>query len=95
MTTNSKLTIRMNEATKRECEVILNSLGMNMTTGINVFANAVVRHRGIPFDMRLEEPDPFFSPYNQKYLKESFDEAANGNVIKKTAEELGLDNEEY
>ena len=92
---DTKLTVRMNEATKKECEAILNSLGMNMATGVNIFAKAVVRHRGIPFELRQEEPDPFFSPYNQRYLRESFEEAENGNVIKKTAEELGLDDEEY
>ena len=95
MAADTKLTIRMNEATKKECETILNNLGMNMTTGINIFAKAVIRHKGIPFELKQEEPDPFFSPYNQRYLKESFEEAERGNVIKKTAEELGLDNEEY
>ena len=57
MITDTKLTIRMNNATKKECEAILNSLGMNMTTGINIFAKAVVRHRGIPFELKQEEPD--------------------------------------
>ena len=90
----TRISIRMDTPTKVEFENIVNNIGLNMGVAVNAFAKSVIKHRGIPFDL-TEEQDPFFSPYNQRYIQESFDEAANGNVIRKTPEELGLDNEEY
>ena len=43
--------IRMDEDLKRDFSDFCNSVGMSMTTAINVFARAVVRERRIPFEV--------------------------------------------
>ena len=55
MTTN--INIRTDKAIKDEAERIFNDLGMNMTTAINIFLRRTIRDKGIPFDMKLCEPN--------------------------------------
>lgn len=89
-----RVTLRIDEATKEKYESILNSLGLNMTTAMNLFARAVIRHKGIPFEIVQEEPDPFYNPYNLNRIEESRQQLAEGMGFIKTAEELGLDEED-
>lgn len=55
--TDTSMTIRMNKEVKKEAQKIFNSLGMDMTTAVNVFLRQAIYHRGFPFDVRLEEPN--------------------------------------
>ena len=45
------ITVRVDEATKREAEVILDEIGLNMTVLFNACLKAVVREKRIPFDL--------------------------------------------
>ena len=45
--------VRMNKALKAESEDLLKSLGMNLTTAIQVFLKQVVMAGGLPFEVRL------------------------------------------
>ena len=54
-TTN--LNIRTDKGIKDQAEQIFNELGLTMTTAINIFLRTAVRERGIPFELKLEEPD--------------------------------------
>lgn len=54
-TTN--LNIRTDKAVKDRAEAIFNELGLNMTTAINMFLRTAIRENGIPFDLRLDEPN--------------------------------------
>ena len=54
-TTN--LNIRTDKGIKDEAEQIFNELGLTMTTAINIFLRTAVRERGIPFELKLEEPN--------------------------------------
>ena len=89
-----RLTLRLEEDTKRECESILNELGLSIATGMNMFAKAVIRHRGLPFEVVQEETGPFFGPFNLKQIEKSRKQLANGEGFIVTAEELGLDEED-
>ena len=51
------INVRGDEDLKRRVESICSELGMNLSTAINVFLRASVRYDGIPFDMRLENPN--------------------------------------
>lgn len=51
------INVRVDEDLKRRVESIYSELGMNLSTAINVFLRASVRCDGIPFDMRLENPN--------------------------------------
>ena len=55
--TDTSMTIRMNREIKQEAQEIFSSLGMDMTTAINVFLRQAIRFRGFPFDVRLDIPN--------------------------------------
>lgn len=55
MTTNLK--IRTDKHIKEEAEEIFNELGLDMATAINMFLKATVRMHGIPFELKLDEPN--------------------------------------
>ena len=54
-TTN--LNIRTDKEIKEAAEKIYASLGLNMTTAINMFLRASIRESGIPFDLKLNVPN--------------------------------------
>ena len=54
-TTN--LNIRIDRDLKEQAEQILNELGLNMTTTINVFLRTAVREHGIPFSLKPDISD--------------------------------------
>ena len=61
----ANINIRIDDALKQQADAVLAELGMNMTTATTVFLKQLVRHNGIPFDIKA---DPFFSPENQSRL---------------------------
>ena len=48
---------RVDREIKRQCETMFNELGMNMTTAINIFLRQSLRVGGIPFDVRIDQPN--------------------------------------
>lgn len=54
--TSTNLNIRTNKEIKEAAEKIYSSLGLNMTTAINMFLRASIRERGIPFELKLNIP---------------------------------------
>jgi len=44
--------IRVDKDLKEKADNILSSLGLTMTTGIHLFLNSLIEHRGIPFDVK-------------------------------------------
>jgi len=42
-------TLRIDENLKRDCEVVFEDLGLNMTTAINLFLRQVAKQQAIPF----------------------------------------------
>lgn len=55
-TTN--ISIRMDAELKAQAEALFNELGMNLTTAFNVFVRQSLRDGGIPFEVKLEQPNP-------------------------------------
>ena len=56
-TTTTNLSIRMNVETKKEAEAMFDSLGMSLTTAINIFIKQSLRARGIPFQITMDTPN--------------------------------------
>ena len=54
-TTN--ISIRMDADWKAQAEALFNELGMNLTTAFNIFVYRSLREGGIPFKVRLEQPN--------------------------------------
>ena len=63
-TTN--LNVRVDMALKQESDTLFKSLGLNMSTAINIFLTKCVKTSSIPF--KIEEPKP--SKELKKALKE-------------------------
>lgn len=53
MSETTTLNIRVNKDLKKQSDMILSLLGLNTSTAVNMFLNAVVRNNGIPFSLTL------------------------------------------
>ena len=49
-------TIRIEPEVKKEATVILDELGLSMSTAVNAFLKALVREGGMPFGMKVKTP---------------------------------------
>ena len=45
----------MDSEAKEQAQQVFNSLGMDMTTAINIFLRQAIQYQGLPFDVRLDE----------------------------------------
>jgi len=77
----TNLNIRMDEELKKNFDMICTELGLNMTAAINIFARAVVRKHGIPFDLTIND-DFFYGEANVERLRKSIKslEAGKGTI---------------
>lgn len=55
--TDTSMTIRMNREVKAEAQEIFASLGIDMTTAVNVFLRQAIMFKGFPFDVRIDTPN--------------------------------------
>ena len=51
--TETRLSVRVDDTIKKQAEAVFNALGMNMSTGVNIFLAQVARLRAIPFSLEL------------------------------------------
>jgi len=51
--TEARINVRVDNTTKKQAEAVFTALGMNMSTGINIFLAQVARSRAIPFALEL------------------------------------------
>jgi len=81
------MNLRMDEDLKKSLEATCQTLGMNLTTAVTIFAKKVVREQRIPFEVSV---DPFYSDSNQAELKRRIAsiEAGTATFVTKTIEEL-------
>ncbi len=75
------LSVRIDEAVKKEFDAFCSDVGMNASVAINLFVRTVIRERRIPFEIAASD-DPFYSARNQARLKRSLDQlnAGQGTV---------------
>ena len=53
---DSNMTFRMDKEVKMEMSAICKELGMTTSTAFNLFANAFVRAKGMPFPVMIQVP---------------------------------------
>lgn len=51
------MSIRMDTELKKQAEVMLSDMGLNMTTAMNIFLRQVVRLGKIPFEIATDTPN--------------------------------------
>ncbi len=57
MAETTNFSVRMDSELKKQCESLFGELGMNLTTAINVFLRQSLRVGGMPFDVKLSQPN--------------------------------------
>ena len=53
----SSVSFRIDTNLKNQADALFAALGLNMTTAINLFLRTAIRKHGIPFDLKLDEPN--------------------------------------
>lgn len=53
----TNVNIRLDDDVKQQFGAICDDLGMSMSTAFNIFAKAVIRTDGFPFDLNLARPN--------------------------------------
>lgn len=52
----SAINVNVDSNLKKEATTVLNNLGLNMSTAINMFLTQVVKQDGIPFEVKNPKP---------------------------------------
>jgi len=52
----SAMTVRLDSQMKTQFDILCEQFGMSANTAINIFVNAVVRSKSIPFSINVSEP---------------------------------------
>ncbi|MBQ3585729.1 MAG: type II toxin-antitoxin system RelB/DinJ family antitoxin [Synergistaceae bacterium] len=73
----STIITKVDEDDKRNFSEFCNSVGLNVSSAINIFIKTVIREKRIPF-MISQNADPFYSPENQAYVMKSVKELREG-----------------
>lgn len=84
---NTSMNIRMDADVKRQAEALFSEIGINMTTAINIFLKQSIRENGIPFELKINQPNAItLEAINEgeKIIKE-------GKVRFNTADEMFAD----
>ena len=58
---DTNMTFRMDSEVKAQMAAICDALGMSTSTAFNIFANAFVRAKGMPFPVTVQETAPAVS----------------------------------
>ena len=75
----STLTARVDEADKKQFDEFCSSVGLTVSTAINLYVKAVLREKRIPFEIQTQ--DPFYSHENVAYIMKSIQELREGKGI--------------
>ena len=71
----TKLKIKIDKALKAEVSAVLDDMGLDVTTAVNMFFKEIVRIKGLPFKPTAR--DPFYNPANIAHLKKALAEVRN------------------
>lgn len=75
------LAVNMDDALKNEFSKVVKDLGLNATSAVNLFARAVVRQKGIPFEVTLRtKEEQEWSDYLNGELQRGLEDLAVGNT---------------
>ena len=81
------MTVRMDSGIKASFDALCAEFGMSANTAMNIFANAVVRTRSIPFKIDLNEPK-VENPALRRFLEYRESLAADNSRPEMTLDEI-------
>ncbi len=73
----AQISVRVDDEVKRSAERTLDTIGLSMSTAINIFLKTVARENRIPFELNA---DPFYSRSNIRYLEDVMRDIKEGNA---------------
>ena len=73
----AQISLRVDDEVKLNAEKTLDTIGLSMSTAINIFLKTVVREKRIPFELTA---DPFYSESNVRYLEKKLDDYKAGKL---------------
>ena len=82
--------VRVDTDVKKGIEEFCGAVGMNVSTAVNLFFKAVLSQRKIPFEIAMQDDDPFYKGANWRHIQKALAqwEDPNAPKIVKTMEEL-------
>ena len=84
------VSVRMDDALKRDFDEVCNELGLSMTTAITMLAKKMTREKRLPFEVSV---DPFYSDENMARLRKSIAqmESTGGTIHEITPESTPIE----
>lgn len=67
----ANIQVRVDDALRNDAVMVLNQIGMDMTTAVRILLKQIVASNGFPFK---PVADPFYSKGNMEYLKLALDD---------------------
>jgi len=75
--TSTNLNIRIDKEIKHQAEELLDEMGLNLSTAVNIFIRQLVRDGSIPFKITTKRED--LSQYNLPFIRGKLAEAETEN----------------
>ena len=73
----AQIRLRIDDNVKRSAEETLNTIGLSMSSAINIFLKTVAREKRIPFELTA---DPFYSDSNMRHLEKIVQDIKSGKA---------------
>ena len=71
------LTARIDPIDKKNFEAFCSTVGLTVSSAINLYVNAVLQKQKLPFEISA---DPFYNEENLNMLRQSIKQAQNGQL---------------
>ena len=75
---SANLNIRTDKDVKAQAEKLFETLGLNMTTAVNIFLRQAIRENGIPFEVKLNVPNETTATAIREGRNIAYDKTAAG-----------------
>ncbi len=79
----AQISFRVDDDVKLSAEQTLDTIGLSMSSALNIFLKTIAREKRIPFELTA---DPFYSASNIRYLEQKMDDYKNGKLNFETHE---------
>lgn len=73
----AQISFRVDDDVKMSAEQTLDTIGLSMSSVLNVFLKTIAREKRIPFELTA---DPFYSASNIRYLEQKMEAYKNGKL---------------
>lgn len=73
----AQISFRVDDDVKLDAERTLNTIGLSMSSALNVFLKTIAREKRIPFELTA---DPFYSASNIKHLESIMRDVKEGKA---------------